>query len=92
MEPSLPMIDGEGHYSISVNMDLDPGESCLVRLVFYDRYGNEAGYYNVRGTFADFRCPLKTYSYTLQLINSGVTHFHFHSILIQENKVEKEEG
>lgn len=90
-EPSLPMIDGEGCYSISIHMDLLPGESALVRLVFYDRYDNEVGYFNVRGNFARFQCPLKTYSYTLQLINSGVTHFHFHSIVMQENEVEKTE-
>jgi accessory secretory protein Asp3 len=32
----------------------------------------------------DFRCPLKTYSYRMQLINGGVEQFHFHRIIIQE--------
>jgi len=31
-----------------------------------------------------FKCPLKTYSYRLQLINGGVTKLHFHSIVIRE--------
>lgn len=89
IEPSLPIIDGESSYSITVNMDVPRNQHCLVRLVFYDRYGNEAGYLNIREKETDFRCPLKTYSYTAQLINAGVTEFHFHSIVIQEKNVGK---
>ena len=33
----------------------------------------------------------KTYSYRMQLINGGVTRFHFHSIVIQEVLHETEE-
>ncbi len=87
IEPSLPIIDGESSYSITVNIDVPKRQHCLVRLVFFDRYGNEAGYLNVRDTVTDFRCPLKTYSYTIQLINGGLTEFRFHSIVIQEKKV-----
>jgi accessory secretory protein Asp3 len=32
----------------------------------------------------EFKCPLKTYSYRMQLINGGVEQFHFHKIVIQE--------
>ncbi len=87
IEPALPMIDGESNYRITINMDIPKHQSCLVRLSFYDRYGNEAGYLNIRDAVTDFKCPLKTYSYTMQLINGGVTEFHFHSIVIQEKKV-----
>lgn len=87
IEPSLPIIDGESSYSITINIDVPKRQHCLVRLVFFDRYGNEAGYLNVRDAATDFRCPLKTYSYTIQLINGGLTEFHFHSIVIQEKKV-----
>lgn len=86
IEPSLPIIDGESSYRIIVNMDVPKGQNCLVRLVFYDRYGKKAGYLNIRDKEMDFRCPLKTYSYRMQLINTGVTEFHFHSIVIQEKK------
>ncbi len=84
IEPSLPMIDGESAYRIRLNLDCEPGEECLMRLVFYDRYEKEAGSITVRDKETDFRCPLKTYSYRLQLINGGVTQFHFHSIVIWE--------
>lgn len=85
IEPTLPIIDGEGEYQITLNIDntSDTG-SCLGRLVYYDRYGVEAGNLTLRDKETIFRCPLKTYSYCLQLINGGVTKFHFHSIVIQE--------
>lgn len=84
IEPALPIIDGESRYHISIQMDVPEGQCCLVRLIFYDRYGNEAGDLCIREKERDFRCPLKTYHYTMQLINGGVTEFHFHSIIIEE--------
>ncbi len=84
IEPTLPIIDGESKYRIIINVDTPQNESCLVRLVFYDRYEMEAGNIVIRDKMMQFQCPLKTYSYTMQLINSGVTKLHFHSIVIQE--------
>ncbi len=84
IEPALPIIDGEGEYQITINIDAPEGENCLARLVFYDKYDGEAGSLTLRDKVTTFRCPLKTYSYRLQLINGGVTNFHFHSVVIQE--------
>ena len=84
IEPSLPIIDGETEYQIIINVDTKENESCLARLVFFDKYGVEAGTLTLRDRVTNFRCPLKTYSYRLQLINGGVTQFHFHSVIIQE--------
>jgi len=84
IEPSLPMIDGESEYQITINIDNAENENCLVRLVFYDRYEVEAGSLVLRDKVTKFKCPLKTYSYRLQLINGGVTKLHFHSIVIRE--------
>ncbi len=92
IEPALPMIDGESSYRISINIDMPENENCLVRLVFYDRYEIEAGNITLRDSVTDFRCPLKTYSYRLQLINGGTTGFRFHSIVIQEIDDETDEG
>lgn len=92
IEPALPMIDGESAYRISINMDVPGNEHCLVRLVFYDRYEIEAGSLTIRDRVTDFRCPLKTYSYRMQLINGGMTQFHFHSIMIQEIDDETDKG
>ena len=84
IEPALPIIDGESKYKITVNIDTPEKESVLARLVFYDRFEGEAGSFTLRDKETEFRCPLKTYSYRLQLINGGVTNFHFHSVVIQE--------
>lgn len=84
MEPTLPIIDGEGEYQIILNIDTEENETCLGRLVFYDKYEVEAGSVTLRDKVTNFRCPLKTYSYRLQLINGGVTKLHFHSIVIRE--------
>ena len=84
IEPALPIIDGEGEYQIILNIDTEENETCLGRLVFYDKYEVEAGSVTLRDKVTNFRCPLKTYSYRLQLINGGVTKLHFHSIVIRE--------
>lgn len=84
IEPMLPIIDGESTYQITLNIETPEHENCLGRLVFFDRYEVEAGSITLRDKVTTFRCPLKTYSYRLQLINGGVTNLHFHSVVIQE--------
>lgn len=84
IEPALPMIDGEGRYHISLDALEEPSGGLIMKLIFYDRYDMEAGSQVVRDGEADFQCPLKTFSYEVQLINAGVTRFHFHSIIITE--------
>ena len=84
IEPALPMIDGEGEYKIIVDITVDDEESCIGRLVFFDRFYKEIGYLFLREKEQVFRCPLNTYSYELHLINGGVTRFIFNAVEIQE--------
>lgn len=84
IEPSLPMIDGEGQYQISLDASVEPSDGLILKLIFYDRYDAEAGSRIIRDGGGDFQCPLKTFSYEVQLINAGTTQFHFHSIMITE--------
>lgn len=84
VEPTLPMIDGEGRYHIRLNASVEPLDGLLLKLIYYDRYDTEAGSQIVRDGEADFQCPLKTFSYEVQLINAGAMQFHFHSIVITE--------
>ncbi len=84
IEPTLPLIDGEGEYRITIAMDCMPREHFLFRLVFLDRYEKEVGEIYIREKSTTFRCSLKTYSYRLELINSGMTKFHFHYIRIKD--------
>lgn len=90
IEPALPMIDGESRYQLVLNIDCPENENCLVRLVFYDRYEMEAGSITTRDKITEFKCPLKTYSYRMQLINAGATSFHFHSVMMRELIDDKE--
>lgn len=91
IEPALPMIDGEGTYQIILHMDCMENEAWLLRLVFFDRYETEIDSIDIRDRVKEFRCPLRTYSYRLQLINGGMTEFHFHSIVIREIIYETDE-
>lgn len=92
IEPSLPMIDGEVGCRITVNIDCPENEQWLIRLLFYNRDEVEVGSLNVRDASVDFKCPLSTYSYRMQLINAGLTRFHFHSVTIQEIEDEEEKA
>lgn len=85
IEPTLPLIDGESTYHIKVNMS--HFDDFIIRFVFYDRFDNEVGTLILQENEQDFKCPLKTYSYRLQLINAGGKSFHFHSF----EMIEKEE-
>lgn len=83
-EPALPIIDGEGRYEIVSDIDCEEGQNVLLRLLFYDRFGNEADSIAIWDKTATFQCPLRTYSYKLQLINGGLTRLVFHSVTIRE--------
>lgn len=82
IEPALPMIDGESAYRITIHVT--GTRQLLVRMVFFDRYEQEAGELILRDPVTEFRCPLKTYSYQIELIHAGTSHFHFHSMMIEE--------
>ncbi|SFH97483.1 accessory secretory protein Asp3 [Pseudobutyrivibrio sp. OR37] len=84
IEPALPIIDGESKYHIIIDIDTPGDTGYLIRLVFLDRYEREAGDFTIRNKEADFSCPLKTYSYRMQLINAGMKEFVYHSITIEE--------
>lgn len=90
IEPSLPLIDGEGRYRIAAAVDTLEGEHIMLRIVFYDRYENEVGNIALWDKETYFKCPITTYSYSIQLLNAGVTRFHFHSIGIWEVTDEEE--
>lgn len=86
IEPSLPIIDGEGSYHVSVSVDCDVPQGVFLRFVFYGKNGEEAGTLVVDRPEADMRCPLKTYSYDAQLICAGGHALRFHSFTISETE------
>ena len=84
IEPALPMIDGEGSYHIRLAATSESDGGLILKIVFYDRYDQEVGFQIVRGGEDNFQCPLKTFSYEVQLLNGGIRQFYFHSIIITE--------
>ena len=91
IEPTLPIIDGEGEYELTVNMETDVEEGVLIKLIYFDRYNAEIGQLISRDKKVVFRCPMATYSYCVQLINAGARHLRFHSAVIQEVAYESEQ-
>ena len=84
VEPTLPIIDGEGSYHVTVDLESDVPQGTLLRFSFLDKNGEEAGARVVDGPEADLRCPLKTYSYEAQLVCAGAHALRFHSFTITE--------
>ena len=76
--------DGEGRYRISLDASAEPEGGLLLRIIFYDRYDAEAGSRIIRDGEGEFQCPLKTFSYEVQLIHAGAAQFHFHWITLTE--------
>ena len=91
IEPALPMIDGESRYRVTVHIDCPENEMWLIQLVFCDKYDAVAGRVAIRDQVSYFQCPLRTYSYRMELVNGGMTRFHFHYVEIQEVEDEQEE-
>lgn len=84
IEPALPIIDGEGRYHVSLDIDCDVPEGIFLQFVFFGKNGEEAGSLIMKEPEMDLRCPLKTYSYDAQLVCAGAHAFHFHSFTIRE--------
>lgn len=84
IEPALPIIDGEGRYHVSLDIDCDVPEGIFLQFVFFGKNGEEAGSLIMKEPEMDLQCSLKTYSYDAQLVCAGAHAFHFHSFTIRE--------
>lgn len=80
-EPTLPMVDGDNSYNLKRDID---GDNLIIRIVFFDRYENELESLIMREESFDFKCPIKTYSYQIELINGGKANFVFHKLVLKE--------
>ena len=84
VEPTLPIIDGERSYRVRLYIDEDAEDGVLLRFRFFQKNGVEEGIYILRGLEGEFRCPIRTYYYDIELIESGAHSFHFHYITLEE--------
>ncbi len=91
IEPTLPLIDGESPYMLVTGIDNNSPDSgdLMLRIVFYDRYDEVADSMIIREKKAIFRPSIRTYSYTIELINGGNADFTFRSLVLRE--ISKEE-
>lgn len=92
IEPSLPIIDGEGSYELESDISVGVSEGVFVRLIFYNKYDIEVGHITIRDKKKRFRCPLATHKYEMHLVNAGAQEFTFHSITIREVEDEPKEN
>lgn len=86
VEPTLPLIDGEAIYSIDMNIEYNSSDSkeLMLRMIFFDRYDEEADCIIVRNGRTVFKPSIRTYSYRIELINGGNADFTFRSLIIKE--------
>lgn len=84
IEPALPIIDGEAEYQIYAKIDYPESGSCILRLVFYDKFDAEISSMTMKQSVFRFRCPLQTFSYRIQLMNAGTSALHFYYMIIKE--------
>jgi len=86
IEPSLPIIDGEAAYHISIDMEFEEGreDDIMIRIIYYDRYDEKVESIILRGKSNYFKPSIQTHSYKIELINGGIQKFVFHSIIMKE--------
>ncbi len=86
IEPSLPLIDGEGAYLLTLNIEEKDSSksSTIVRICIFDRYDNPEETIVIREKKFYFKPTIKAYSYYVELINGGNPNFVFKSLKIEE--------
>lgn len=90
-EVTLPLIDGERRYRVTLHVDSKMKDGLLLRFVFFQRNGEVEGTAIMRGKSDIIECPIKTFSYDVELISAGETCFNFHYFSIEELEREVDE-
>ena len=90
-QPALPLLKRGQSYSLTRKMTTSPAHGVFLKLVFYNRYGEEVGQLIERGEQLDFTYPKEAYSYRVQLLSAGLESFDFYYLEISERKADKQE-
>ncbi len=99
-EPLLPVLETGREYVFRAIMKAEPEHGVMFRLDFYDRQQEAIGHLILRELQEVFTLPEGTYSYSLQLIQTGADRITFRHVeiypkdcplytLIQKKKEEK---
>ncbi len=81
-EPDLPVLETGREYVFKALTEAKPEDGILFRLDFYDRQQELISHSIFRGKEERLILPEDTYSYTLQMIQTGADSVSFHHIEI----------
>lgn len=85
--PQLPMLRVGHQYRIVLHLTSVPDHTYLIRLTFNDLQGTVIKKEEFRSEQRDFVFPVGTVSYSLEIINAGLTSFHLGRVDICESSM-----
>lgn len=88
--PQLPHLQINHQYRLTLHAHMQPSNSVLVRLIFFDLQGNELKRYDFNRASSYFTVPVATISWKMELINAGNEQIDFRRIEICERNVSKD--
>lgn len=78
----LPVLTPNESYSMYFNYTSYPKDRLWLKIIFYDGYTEQIDELIIKKDLTIFTVPKETTSYSVQLINAGVTTFTFKRIVI----------
>lgn len=92
-EPGLPLLEEEKKYHLKPFYREEPGGSILLRVTYFNRFGDVISFEMIGGDEDVFSCPKGTHRYMVELVNGGNTCLTFHHLEIYEaDPAEKDEA
>ncbi|HFI0716563.1 TPA: accessory Sec system protein Asp3 [Streptococcus suis] len=89
--PTLPLLKKGESYQLLLDAEAYPQGSIYLRLVFFDRFGQELGFEILKDKESIFTYPKESYAYEIALVNAGCESLTFHSMLLQSTLPPQEE-
>lgn len=86
----LPLLKRGNAYNLNVALDETPKGSLLIRVSYYDRSEELIGAEIISLNGGEFIYPHNAFSYTIELINTGVSSLFFDKLTISESRLKKE--
>ncbi|MCL4935649.1 accessory Sec system protein Asp3 [Streptococcus suis] len=88
--PTLPLLKKGCSYQLILDAEAYPQGSIYLRLVFFDRFGQELGFEILKDKKSIFTYPKEAYAYEISLVNAGCERLTFHSMLLQSASYSQE--
>lgn len=88
-QPKLPLLYRGQTYRLTLVGRVEPASSVYIRVDFYDRHYQEAGFEILKGDQTTFTYPAEAHTYSVALINAGCHLLEFDYLYL--TKVEESE-